>query len=662
MLNVGTKVNYVSGTPTANMYEGVNEYNDHNVELQGAVTNSGQTLSGANTNQLARAMFINAVGAPSFQENTPVANQANLTPWTGASGLVIPDAYSEMHGAELAFNHSIASTTNSTTGFTVNIGQTVGTYLGNQYLTNPDGTALQPGVVYGYTVIRYNYTNTRWELVSSQGLSAFNQQNPKNWAINGCGQVSTRGTSFANGSVLTGAYLWDRWIAYLSNKGGVTTPASQVYLSQAVTDELPLLNEGAATYMRFSPAGAGSGFAATDYFGMQQYIWNGAVKIGGGRALTITFKARASFAGKKLGINAQQYYGSGGTANDVLVGNYVTLSTTFTKYTITLNTLSLTGKTIAPTYLNDDALIVQFFIEWGATFGNANFGYNNAETFGGSGTIDITEVQVMPANCAIPFQPTSYDEEMTRTQHYYSDGVLNIAGNLTMIDGAGGGAGGDFINVTTAASTYTITLPLAANNIGRIIKITKVDAGAGTVIIAPPSGDTIDGITYANIVTNYYSLISTIYQQYASIIVQSNGTGWTILQKTTKYGRDGAQQYLGGSTYNNVALNITATSCALVRGVFIPYQTWDGTWRLIFNISMTGSSVSGAAITIAGVAFKNVANYYQAVSGFGYNAANNQAYISGLGSNTVQISCNATASPMTVSGEVELDSKPTWIA
>lgn len=74
------------------------------------------------------------------------------------------------------------------------------------------------------------------------------------------------------------------------------------------------------------------------------------------------------------------------------------------------------------------------------------------------------------------------------------------------------------IVATTGAVDRTITLPTAADNVGRVIHIKKIDAGAGDVIIDGEGGETIDG-----------NLTVTINAQYVCYTVQSDGTGWWIL-------------------------------------------------------------------------------------------------------------------------------------
>ena len=162
MIQIGT-INVGNPTLTAA------QFNDHEVELEGMVTSSGQTLNQSITNQQSKAAFIYGTASETMQENSPSANICNLTPVTGASGLQVPDAYAAMNGVVVSFYHSVISTANSLTGISVNIGQTTGTYLGSKYLVNIGNTAILPGTLFGYTMIRYNGGAGYWELLYSQG-------------------------------------------------------------------------------------------------------------------------------------------------------------------------------------------------------------------------------------------------------------------------------------------------------------------------------------------------------------------------------------------------------------------------------------------------------------------------------------------------------------
>lgn len=71
-----------------------------------------------------------------------------------------------------------------------------------------------------------------------------------------------------------------------------------------------------------------------------------------------------------------------------------------------------------------------------------------------------------------------------------------------------------FCDATSAA--FTVTLPAAASNVGRIYVIQKTDSGGNAVTIDGNASETINGSTTAS--------VSTQWQSYQ---IQSNGTNWT---------------------------------------------------------------------------------------------------------------------------------------
>ncbi len=139
------------------------EYNSHKNELQGAVTRSGQTLSAATLLQLAKALFINGVGAESCVDSGS-GNSIILSPATGASGLVVPDNYSELEGAILSFTKADI---NTSTAVTVNFGQT-GTELGAKSLVRIDETVPAVGDVIGRCLVQWDNSADKWVLISNE--------------------------------------------------------------------------------------------------------------------------------------------------------------------------------------------------------------------------------------------------------------------------------------------------------------------------------------------------------------------------------------------------------------------------------------------------------------------------------------------------------------
>jgi hypothetical protein len=140
-----------------------------------------------------------------------------------------------------------------------------------------------------------------------------------------------------------------------------------------------------------------------------------------------------------------------------------------------------------------------------------------------------------------------------------------------------------------------------------------------------------------------------------------------LINSTNNYSGNtklGLMQYLGGSTYNGgVALTVTSSvSPTSSFYKFIPYQLADGSWRMRFNIGLVFSaSQTSGSLTVTGVTFKsNGAIAYQSAS-----VANSSAPAAVQGiydntANTIRFFSSAGANNWGISGDVELDSKPTW--
>lgn len=502
MNNVTNKANNTAGA--LGQLDAVNDWDPISTENNNAVTDSGQQLNSAITHQLSMAQAINGCAAETFTENSPGANVANLTPLTGQNGIQMPtnaaaasaDAYSLMNGYIVSFYHSVASTTNSATGFTILIGQTIASYLTGKYLVLIGGGAIPVGAIFGFTRIRYNTSAGYWELLESDGFNKQNQQNPTNYYMNGTFQVSLAASSWADGvlAINTTNWLWERHRLYVTDKLGITLSASQQKLAPGTADELVLLNEGCHTYGRIGASGPGTAPGTGVYSHIQHYIKGGAVLLGGGRYVTVTFKARSSVSGKKLGVAGEQYYGTGGSpsSNTVLQGSVLTLTTSFAQYNVTLTTTSLSGITLGTTAPADDALIIDFFQMWGATIGSTYMNSGNAETYSPSGAcnIDITEIRVTPTYCPLPYSPKSYDIEVLD--------CIN-AGYLLQKYVAGNTYNGVALNVTSTGGTVVkaIFYPhptvdgLWTIDIYLVMSFTSVGGGTNTIAIA--------GVTFYNL-------------------------------------------------------------------------------------------------------------------------------------------------------------------
>jgi hypothetical protein len=260
--------------------------------------------------------------------------------------------------------------------------------------------------------------------------------------INGNFDVWQRGTTTTNPA--NGAYIADRWRIPYAITG--TAPTSIIHSRQTLT---PGELANSYYFYRVNPNGAGSGYGLNDGYVVAQTIEGGTKLLcGSGKTVTLSFYARSSISGKKLGVYGYQYYGSGGTPStgENLTGATWTLSSTWTKYTCTLSANTLTGKTFGTN--NDDFLQIAFVYAWGTgAYATAINSAGVGETFRGSGNIDITQIQLCAGDIALPFQPKSYDEEYRACLRYFE----KIGGGTDDQFGAG-----HFQNTTTFYSVINM--------------------------------------------------------------------------------------------------------------------------------------------------------------------------------------------------------------
>lgn len=137
---------------------GAGEFNSVAVELEGAVTTSGQTLAPADgtgevTDQLAMALAIYGAGGATYHIDTGAVNAYVLTP---VSPKESPNAY--FNGFSVVFEPGTVNTTAST----VNVGG-----LGVKSITLQNGTALTGGELSGTCCLKYNSGDDRFELIYS---------------------------------------------------------------------------------------------------------------------------------------------------------------------------------------------------------------------------------------------------------------------------------------------------------------------------------------------------------------------------------------------------------------------------------------------------------------------------------------------------------------
>ena len=117
----------------------------------------------------------------------------------------------------------------------------------------------------------------------------------------------------------------------------------------------------------------------------------------------------------------------------------------------------------------------------------------------------------------------------------------------------------------------------------------------------------------------------------------------------------------GFAGWKQYDLTVTATNWTTSRAVGIPYQV-DDIWRMRFNITGTlSASATALSLTVAGVTFKEITGRAQSISASGSGTARvaNRA-VANSNASTLSISFSANEDVFYVSGDVELNAKPTF--
>jgi len=190
----------------------------------------------------------------------------------------------------------------------------------------------------------------------------------------------------------------------------------------------------------------------------------------------------------------------------------------------------------------------------------------------------------------------------------------------------------------------------AGGRVGTIAHVRSVTTAAAdksnysdVFLIVTPAVDTVIDIRL-----NAVSLLTTIYRDYSHWEIQEIDT---FAPSRAKWQHE----------YVSPLLDLTCGGPAgwvTTRAVGVFYKTSNGAWKLNFNIVGAAGINTDFSVTVTGVTFKNVANNYQAISvgsvgGFiTYNYATPN-------SSVVRCTYNANVTSIRVSGDVELDAKPT---
>jgi hypothetical protein len=309
----------------------------------------------------------------------------------------ITGAWTAARTGTLPANAKVGWVTNSTTGGKNLILSAGGTSLtippdGNWYFFQCDGSnTTLPPVVFGN--------------VGSHDIG-------RNLLHNSMFNVAQRGA----GPFTTSGYTADRWTAAIT-----IDSASFTVAAIADSGRVSIGDEAAATALSNNFSG---NFAVGAFDFIAQKIES--IRRLAGKTVTVSFWAVCGSGTLNLGVSIDQFFGTGGSPSATVQGNgqSVTLSTTWTRYSLSFSVPSIQGKTLGTN--NNDFTEVNFWYSSGT---------NNATRAGSigvqSGVINLWGMQLEIGTPVTPLEKPDPRYDLSNCQRFYSVGQVVAVGQCT---------------------------------------------------------------------------------------------------------------------------------------------------------------------------------------------------------------------------------------
>jgi len=226
------------------------------------------------------------------------------------------------------------------------------------------------------------YTGSAWaDLISAAGSG--------NAIINGAFDIWQRGTSFTGSPTWPGTYSADRYT--FGSDGGTSATVSRQTFTPGTA---PVTGYEGQFFMRWAKAIGGN----TANTWVHQRVED--VRSFAGQTVTLSFWAKAD-VGVTYSPLFIQDFGSGGSSQVNTTASSITLTTSWARYSVTVNVPSVTGKTIGTS-----SFLAVFPIILGQT---------------GASTIDIWGLQLESGSTATAFKrnASNIQGELAACQRYY---------------------------------------------------------------------------------------------------------------------------------------------------------------------------------------------------------------------------------------------------
>jgi len=323
----------------------------------------------------------------------------------------------------------------------------------------------------------------------------------KNKIINGDFGINQR--AFTSNTT-DNTYNFDRWVQNNGGSSGTLTVTPQTFTPGAA----PVAGYEGSTFVQCVTA---AGAAVNTYAQYSQKIED--VRTFAGQTVTASFWAKATSGTPKVAVIVRQNFGSGGSPSsqvETLAGS-PTISTSWTRYTVTFTVPSISGKTIGTA--GDSNLQFLLWISAGSDF-NARTGSIGLQ----NNTFQFWGVQVEAANTASNFQTATGTKggELALCQRYYYRAVTPENAY---------GAFGTGIGRTSTTAYGLIPLPVPMRITPTSIEYSAVRADDGSGATGSASSITIStNFTSRNIGALDMTFASGITQYRPYVLEANNST------------------------------------------------------------------------------------------------------------------------------------------
>jgi hypothetical protein len=335
----------------------------------------------------------------------------------------------------------------------------VNTFLMDQSVMSFAGTAARGSAIGTATegMLTYLEDSNSYQSWDGSGWVGLVPQSG-NAIINGAFEINQRNFTSTTSSAI---YTFDRFRTTVGGDG------SSTYTAQNFTPgTAPLSTIEGTNFLRIVTA---SQTVAGSFTDIRQRIED--VRNFAGQTATLSFFAKAASGTPKVAVEFQQGFGTGGSSSVFIYGGQVTLSTSWQRYSLTVNLPSITGKTIGTGYTD---LTVELIVSAGSDF-NARTGSLGIQ----SNTFDIWGVQLEAGPVATPFRrnANSLQGELAACQRYYFR--TSAINPFSVIGGAG-------YTTSTTNTTASVSAPVTMRALPTSVDFSQIavqDSASGVIAV-----------------------------------------------------------------------------------------------------------------------------------------------------------------------------------